>query len=416
MKRSDIVVAFALAAVIGLVWVAVERPPWLYDATRQLRRWIAGNPAETRERQGRRHSLLIEQLRQNVPRSGANSVRPVDDSVAFTVIDFATKRAMRDFRFCLFPDFPDRESQRTASGWVTVSDGDGTLLLRDAYDPKHGSGAIPPATNVLVVTSDGYETAQVPLSKLFKDWQSDSNALPRILLHPLPARQPLLSVLEAELNDAMDRDRLRQTADSRAQPPAPVALPGTLQGHIEIQNHAVSEGRITLRGDQLNPPLTSELRSGGAFSFEDVAPGNYQVTVHATADGTVWRDHAESVRIEPGATTRLVYVFPAQGAVKGRITGLRADESGGVFAIKGDFRLENVSEDDLYDLGGIADAESSLTKDGTFELKGLETGRYTIVAIAQHFGSTSEERAFWYVTGTVEIPADGEAEISLSVN
>ncbi|NUM52236.1 MAG: hypothetical protein HUU46_01205 [Candidatus Hydrogenedentes bacterium] len=103
------------------------------------------------------------------------------------------------------------------------------------------------------------------------------------------------------------------------------------------------------------------------------------------------------------------------GTLSGSVTGLREGESGGVFAMKGKLNFANVTEDDLYDYGGIADGEARFTNEGTFTMRGLEPGEYTILALSERFDE-SGEREFRYTHKVVEIRAGSETKLSLALD
>ena len=102
------------------------------------------------------------------------------------------------------------------------------------------------------------------------------------------------------------------------------------------------------------------------------------------------------------------------GSLAGTLAGLREGESGGVFAIKGDFSFANVSEDDLYDFGAFADSEAHVAEDGTFSMNELEDGHYTIIAFSMRSVGTTDAE-FYYTHGSVDIANGGQAKISLTL-
>lgn len=103
------------------------------------------------------------------------------------------------------------------------------------------------------------------------------------------------------------------------------------------------------------------------------------------------------------------------GTLAGTLTGLRQGESGGAFAIKGEYTFSNVTEDDLYDFGGWADSEAHVGEDGTFAMKELEAGHYTIIAFSmRNVGTANAE--FFYTQGGIDIVAGAQARISLSLH
>lgn len=105
----------------------------------------------------------------------------------------------------------------------------------------------------------------------------------------------------------------------------------------------------------------------------------------------------------------------AFGTLTGSVTGLRPGESGGVFAMKGKLNFSNVTEDDLYDFGEIADGEARFTEDRTFTMRGLEPGQYTILALSEQM-HPDREREFRYTYKVVEIVTNRETKISMSLD
>ena len=103
------------------------------------------------------------------------------------------------------------------------------------------------------------------------------------------------------------------------------------------------------------------------------------------------------------------------GTLVGVVTGLRPGESGGAFAMKGDYTFANVTEDDLYDFGGWADSEARVGADGTFTMKELEAGHYSVIAFSMRgVGTASAE--FHYVQGSADVVAGKLVRITLSLD
>ncbi|HRK34535.1 MAG TPA: hypothetical protein PLJ47_08050 [Candidatus Hydrogenedentes bacterium] len=127
------------------------------------------------------------------------------------------------------------------------------------------------------------------------------------------------------------------------------------------------------------------------------------------APATVSQFDRKPTEVEPDAIL-------SYGSVTGTITGLNEGESAGVFAVKGEFSLGNVTEDDLYDFGEIAASEARMREDGTYALTGLQAGRYTIIGIVENFAEENGKSArdFWYVTTVVDVPEEGNAEADLA--
>ncbi len=191
---------------------------------------------------------------------------------------------------------------------------------------------------------------------------------------------------------------------------------GGISGEVTISGKPVVRGGVSVQvsnGDGIN---SAEFGPDGQFQIDRVAVGTAYIRVRASLDGLQWREHSDTVEVTEGNLAPFTYDFPATGTLTGTVTGLTEDEGAGIFAIKGEYKLSNVTEDDLYDFGGIADGEARAKQDGTFSMKGLDAGRYTVVGIAEHFDTVNGETTprFWYVTEQIEVPPDGEVAVNLS--
>ena len=105
---------------------------------------------------------------------------------------------------------------------------------------------------------------------------------------------------------------------------------------------------------------------------------------------------------------------PRAGSIAGKLTGLREGEAGGVFAIKGDVKFANVTEDDLYDFGDMAACEAHVAGDGTFAMNELEDGHYTIIAFSMRSVGTAD-REYFFTQGSVDVQNGRQSTISLAL-
>ncbi|MCC6153233.1 MAG: hypothetical protein IT367_05710 [Candidatus Hydrogenedentes bacterium] len=445
MKKSDVLIATVLGLLVSAVAIWFAQPKWYKDLAEEIREW----------REPRRPSMLRyidrERMRREERDENGRSERESDGTqfssnaitpqITFAVVDTTTNKPVTAFRYRR--SFAERRPGDPPQDipWNTVSNNLGTfeLVAERTYEPSE-----PPRdktvtrldiwksaielekqrrraqSDTLEVTADGYEMATVPLFGLIND---EDSAVNQHVIRLVPAA----GMTEKEFELAEQQRRLGEMAEKERSAQGPLQMPQG-QASSPEKEKAILSGVITF-GDKLphsgvvrfhSPSAATyqeiELSLDGTYEIAGLHPGDGAVTVRATIDGTNWREHREIITIKDFEPTQFNYNFlMALGSLTGTLTGLLEGESGGIFAIKGDYTLRNVTEDDLYDLGEICDGEARPNQEGVFTIRELEEGKYTIIAIAERHAA-GKDPVFLYVSGTVEIKAGEKANIALSLN
>ena len=449
MKKTDLIIALTLGILASAVAIWLAQPQWYTDLADDIREWRKPR-RPSMNRYAERDRMLREEQEANDQRERISSseadTRDIQDATArtitFAVVDAATNQPVTAFRYRRYfkakrPDDPPQDIP-----WNTVSNNLGTFELsaERTYEPIERPRDQTAAqteiwksviedemrkrwarSDTLEVVAEGYSQASVRLFDLLNDERGERTLHQTVWLQPLD-----ISSADPE-KDAAPRIHLEsQRADAKmAELQGERVRAQRLETHPEVKSGL--RGIITFGGrppyagivvvtNVLAPGSTEiELSPDGSYEFEGLQPGTTNIGLRATDDGQNWREHRESVALGKQVVTTFDFDFKKHGSLTGTVTGLAEGEAGGIFAIKGDYVLNNVTEDDLYGFGDICDGEARPNKEGVFTIRELEEGKYTIIAIAERH-VIGEASSFLYVTDTVEIKAGEEASIALSLN
>lgn len=180
-------------------------------------------------------------------------------------------------------------------------------------------------------------------------------------------------------------------------PDSALAAGGIISGRVSDGGQALPGIGVTLTGDGESRSLTADPE--GLFRIEGIRPGSYQLLIH---DLTSFRQGlrnklARSVEL-PGPQTLDVEIDYADGVrVQGSVTGLD-----GAYSPVASMRSEGPRSRYQF-------AEVRIREDGSFEIRGLEAGRYALVVYSlettpgESSGSFSVTRKTHYRT-VVEVP------------
>ena len=449
MKKTDLIIALTLGILASAVAIWLAQPQWYTDLADDIREWREPR-RPSMNRYAERDRMLREEQEANDQRERISSseadTRDIQDATArtitFAVVDAATNQPVTAFRYrrsfkAKRPDDPPQDIP-----WNTVSNNLGTfeLTAERTYEPIERPRDQTAAqteiwksviedemrkrwarSDTLEVVAEGYSQASVRLFDLLNDERGERTLHQTVWLQPLdissadPEKDAaLLRQLESQMADAKMAELQGQRVRAQRLETRPEVKSG-LRGTITFGGKPPYAGIVVVT-NVLTPGSTEiELSPDGSYEFKELQPGTANIGLRASEDGQVWREHRESVALGEQAVTTFDFDFKKHGSLTGTVTGLAEGEAGGIFAIKGDYELTNVTEDDLYDFGDICDGEARPNKEGVFTIRELEEGKYTIIAIAERH-VIGEASSFLYVTDTVEIKAGEEASIALSLN
>jgi hypothetical protein len=439
MKKMDMLVAMALALIVSFVVIWYAQPAWYLELRTAVREW-----REPSRRPQNRYEERNERRRHGRVEGEGNTAsensRTDGPLLTFAVVNATTDKPVTSFRYRRVFNVAPREQSGQQTEWTDVSNSEGTFRISAAniYVPintfernksirltevwksaiEDGMQRKGAESDTLEIQADGFEDGSVRLFELLNGPRADFDGAHPVRLDPVGStrddtppqlRREIASIDDAAREDvAQWKDRNREAGQ-----PAPPGRSAALQGVITVSGKHPREGTVSIRSAETAEDYNAALESNGAYRIDGLTPGSWTVGVNALAEDAVWRDHSETIDLADG-TTEFNYDFVKAGSLVGTVSGLREGESGGVFAMKGDYTLSNVTEDDLYDFGDICEGEARVVKDGTFTIRELEPGHYTIIAISERL-VPGQERAFYYVTGGVDIAAGTQAEISLSL-
>lgn len=450
MKKTDILIAFVLGLLVSAAAVWFAQPKWYKDLSEEIRQW-----REPRRRPSMNRYIERDRMRRE-ERESRNSSDVSPSRLArytegmpsvhlkFSVVDAITFEGIRTFQYRRYFRSMPSEQQNEEMEWIAGGNlPEIRIHTKRTYTPARlpNQGRDIAQTELwriviedqlrrttaesdtLEVKADGYQLASLSLFDLIhaenpvSDWQE-------IRLLPIGATEKdvELAAQQRKVKEAAAQEqglafiqrRLAQEAMSRNQSPT-VKEEASLFGAIALGGEVPINGLVRVHSTGAAAYHETELAAGGVYEIAELSPGDCVITVRATIDGVNWREHRESITLKSGEATQFNYDFISFGTLVGTVTGLHEGESGGIFAIKGDYALSNVTEDDLYDFGEICEGEARPNKEGIFTIRELEEGKYTIIAIAERH-TIGEDPSFLYVTDTVEIKAGEEANISLSLN
>jgi len=456
MKKTDLIIALTLGLLASTVAIWLAQPKWYTDLAAEIREWREPR-RPSMSRYAERDRMLREEEREQNEQRERDADRGTDASnrsdvsarsITFAVVDSATKEPVTAFRYRRYfeakrPDDPPQDIP-----WNTVSNNLGTfeLTAERSYEPIERPRDQTAAqteiwknviedemrkrwaqSDTLEVKAEGYHPASVPLFDLIHTntpspsrqeiylirldgFEALGRAQPNDVAHEPQGLKVLIGAQEST-----PMEQLRQLRIAAGNPSQSTKEEASLFGAITVVGKQPRGGLVRIHSARASTYQESQLSPEGTYEIRELSPGACVVTVHATGDGKNWREHRESITLTTNDATQFDYDFVDFGTLVGTVTGLAEGEAGGIFAIKGDYVLNNVTEDDLYDFGEICDGEARPNKEGIFTIRELEEGKYTIIAIAERH-VIGEVSSFLYVTDTVEIKAGEEASIALSLN
>lgn len=449
MKKSDVLIATTLGLLVSAAAIWFAQPKWYKDLAEEFREWrkprrpamyryierqrIRREEQEENERNGNL-DLRTERTRYD----GAESA----PKITFAVIDATTKEPVKAFRYRRYFDArrPGDLAQEIPRNDVSNDSGTFQIAIERTFQPVERPSNRTVAqtelwkisienetqkrraqSDTLEVSAEGFHEQSIPLFEMMNAQQALEDQTREFRLLRLDAT-PEDFKRDAQIREVLEQqeaekryEELVRSKRKEAQLVVPEDSRARLHGTVTFNGKPPREGVILFSNAMVSDILEVPLGPDGSYNAEALMAGTNRLTVRATQDGAVWQEHRETITLRTEAPNEYSYDLASTGTLTGSVTGLHDGESGGIFAIKGDYVLSNVTEDDLYDFGDICDGEARVNKEGAFTIRELEKGKYTIIAIAERH-TTGEGASFLFITDTVEIMAGEEASIALSLN
>ncbi|MCC6795424.1 MAG: hypothetical protein IT366_09920 [Candidatus Hydrogenedentes bacterium] len=450
MKKTDVSIALTLGLLISAVAVWFTQPSWYKNLAKEIREWReprrpAMNRYIERDRMRRQEEAENERRKDSPDRQTdstkmeANYAGP---KMTFTVIDATTKEPVKSFRYRRYfearrPGDPPREipwnSVSSESGTFEIAaertfvpvkrPNDDTLVQTEIWKMaiENEMQKRRAQSDTLEVSAEGYQQESLLLFEFMNSQQAATGQPREIRLLRLDAsaasteKEARIREESEKVNVQNEYNQLVSASRKAARLVVPENARARVQGTVTVNGEPPSEGMIFFSSPMVPEILEVHIAPDGSYNAEALMAGSNVLTLRATMDGVEWQEHRETITLSKDAPNAYSYDFESTGTLLGTITGLQEGEVGGIFAIKGDYELNNVTEDDLYDFGEICEGEARPNKEGIFKIRELEEGKYTIIAIAERHVA-GEDSSFLYVTDTVEIRAGEEANVSLSLN
>ena len=183
---------------------------------------------------------------------------------------------------------------------------------------------------------------------------------------------------------------------------------GSLEGRVVVDGAPASKGRVHVLVSQstgIAENYTLELNDDGTYRFEAVSEGNAIVKV---STGPFIR--TVSAIIRAGVTTQLNFnIDPKAGnTITGIVTGLAKDEETRLIAIPGRYEVpDHLSQPVLQELEALSVAQDYYP---SYTLRGLDTGEYTVIAMAitAGLGQSIADFLDWRIASSVLIVQAGQ--------
>ena len=141
--------------------------------------------------------------------------------------------------------------------------------------------------------------------------------------------------------------------------PVPPAPTGSIAGQVTIEGQGIDGVTVTLNGG-----TTATTAGGGSYRFDDMAAGDYKVTISDYPAGSAFDATAQSAGIADDGeliTVNFAGSWIRTSAIMGAVT-VENDGLSGV----------------TVKISGLADAETQAGTDGQYAFSGLRAGDYTI--------------------------------------
>jgi len=155
--------------------------------------------------------------------------------------------------------------------------------------------------------------------------------------------------------------RLSGTVTINGRPP----LTGTVRGEIDSESGATS--------------LNQGLQEDGTFTMNNLMPGLATIDTVAS-NGQMELKRSTEVELRAGEETILNLDMETGASIEGSVTNMPADGVGQVMALRGHVEIDLTSPEAVLELERQAAAAADVNSDGVFSLRGLEPGRYTLLA------------------------------------
>ena len=190
-------------------------------------------------------------------------------------------------------------------------------------------------------------------------------------------------------------------------------------GNVTMMGEPVKDGRVELMMDM--PDGTEYSRRGiginGRFVFWDMPVGPSTISIMLTDENGERREKKVDIDIPDNDTVEVDIDLSGNGVISGSVSGLDAFELGIVTAYKGEITIREYNNDIFFEIQDRSQGWSQITDDGTFIIRGLNPGTYTIVARAStqySYGTNIDEARF--DAAIVEIGKDEEINLDLTLH
>jgi len=187
-----------------------------------------------------------------------------------------------------------------------------------------------------------------------------------------------------------------------------VTVGGQPRQHAEIKGFVTGEG-----GDSF---FHAYSREDGFYTVENVAPGSAWLEITVLVDGREQRNNIP-VEIPPQGRVRQDVDFGGTAVITGAVSGFADGEGGEVLALEGAVDV-NAPDFDIMNMQRIQVASSPIESEGSFVLRNLDEGAYTIVAIVFNPNEGHEAGGlppFTLVSQQIQLVAGQHAQVSLII-
>jgi len=159
---------------------------------------------------------------------------------------------------------------------------------------------------------------------------------------------------------------------------------GRLEGSVTLFGEPVERGEVTLRTE--GPAGTEQsgrsIGINGRYVFRDVPAGPATLSVSVRTQRGDWLNKTINVEIPEGEVTTVDVDLSGNSVVGGYVYGLGPFERGTVQVLSGKVEIREFTPSIHQELVPFVQGHSMVSYDGVYEIRGLEPGVYTLVAIA----------------------------------
>lgn len=160
------------------------------------------------------------------------------------------------------------------------------------------------------------------------------------------------------------------------------AATAAIEGQVTMGDQVPFGGRLGLsirNGDRVESYM-GEFSNQGAFTFENVVPGEATLQVHATFEGTS-RTRSVPLTIAEGERQRVDVDLSGGGNIEGVVAGVPASNHATVVVAQGEHAITEISLAAFSELQQSIAGSSLVDADGAYRIEGVATGHYTLLVL-----------------------------------